>query len=554
MVLIGGIIFGLAVLAGTAFSFFETGQMERAVHENALDELKSLKALIVSAMARRLQDPESVGVAVFNDWFGQRNHEYAGLLWSVWSPKVAEHMHATEPTIPTKLPKDATDREALDRGEIVGRFVDGDYRLSLPIRLGVTAGADQEACFTCHEAMGLKRGDVIAVLSTRVSIAEEQANLRDAILKMIVAVAVVTVLILLGIRAALVRSITSPIGDMTQTMTSLAGGDTAIAIPHTTRADEVGAMAKAIAVFKDNALRADALARERERDQQYKENRARVIDRLIVEFNGEVTESLGSMLGSLATMEATATALSVEAGETATQSLVVSESTRRASEGVQTVAAASEEMTASIGEISAQVGRAAAIVQTAIAGMNTTTQRVRGLTEAVGQIGEVVQMITNIASQTNLLALNATIEAARAGEAGRGFAVVASEVKNLSGQTAHATERITRQIEGVRAASDEAVKAIASIAETVQSIDAITAVIVAAITEQDTTTREISRASQEAATGAAEVCQSIELISRATVATESHAEQVHTDITSLESVSKDLRDKISSFLGSVRVA
>ena len=533
---------------------FETRQLERGVHDNALDQLTSLRALIVSAMARRLEDPESIGVGVYNAWFGQRNQDYAGSLWSVWSPRVAEHMRGAEPATPAKMPKDAIDQEALNTGEIVGRFVDGGYRLSMPIKLGVTLGADQEACFTCHSAMGLSRGDVIAALSTRVSTVMEQAELKAAITKIVLGVVVMMSIILLGIRAILNRSLTGPIGDMTITMTELARGNTSISVPHTERGDELGDMAKAILVFRDNAISGEVLVREQILEREYKENRSKVIDRLISEFNSEVSASLGEMQGSLSEMAKAANDLSEEASQTASQSLMMSEATRRATENVQTVAAASEEMTASIGEIRVQVGRAAEIVQATISGMNTTTERVSGLTNAVGHIGEIVQLITNIARQTNLLALNATIEAARAGEAGRGFAVVAAEVKKLSQQTGDATERITKQIAEVRSASDEAVKAISAITNNVQSINDITGIIVAAIVEQEATTREISRASQEAAAGASEVFDSIAMISQATITTEGNAAQVSSDIKAVDIRSQELYRNINGFLVNVRVS
>ncbi len=82
--------------------------------------------------------------------------------------------------------------------------------------------------------------------------------------------------------------------------------------------------------------------------------------------------------------------------------------------------------------------------------VESASARVDSLARASGQIGEIVDTISEIASQTNLLALNATIEAARAGEAGRGFAVVASEVKELSTQTAKATDDIRQRIEALQ--------------------------------------------------------------------------------------------------------
>jgi hypothetical protein len=86
------------------------------------------------------------------------------------------------------------------------------------------------------------------------------------------------------------------------------------------------------------------------------------------------------------------------------------------------------------------------------------------LSEAGIKIGEVVKIINDIANQTNLLSLNAAIEAARAGAAGKGFSVVASEVKSLAGQTAKATEEITKQIQAMQEVTTQVVESINGIA------------------------------------------------------------------------------------------
>ncbi|BET69473.1 hypothetical protein ASA1KI_43910 [Opitutales bacterium ASA1] len=150
----------------------------------------------------------------------------------------------------------------------------------------------------------------------------------------------------------------------------------------------------------------------------------------------------------------------------------------------ETISAASEEMLASIQEVS-RVGqesaamaaeceqaskKSALAVARAVSGMqsiaqscDTCTTRTGELEAASEKIGDILGVIHKIAGQTNLLALNATIEAARAGEAGRGFAVVASEVKELSRQTATATETIRTQVEALR-------RSIADIAQAIRGM------------------------------------------------------------------------------------
>lgn len=145
---------------------------------------------------------------------------------------------------------------------------------------------------------------------------------------------------------------------------------------------------------------------------------------------------------------------------------------RETLERTQTISAATEEMVATVNEISRATNDCAAMarecehesaesvstLRSAVESMRlihgaseTGMERTSRLESASVEIGDIVRTIQEIANQTNLLALNATIEASRAGEAGRGFAVVASEVKELSKQTASATEGIRRCVEGLQA-------------------------------------------------------------------------------------------------------
>jgi methyl-accepting chemotaxis protein len=554
MLIVGIGVLGLASVAATAFALHETRRMEQSAHDSSLDELLSLKALIISAMARRLQDPESIGVSVFNDWFGRRNEEYPGTLWSSWSPKVHTYMKSTEPSVKPKTARDAVDEEALATGQVVARFVGDTYRMSMPIRLGVTHGTDQEACYACHQgAMGLKKGDVIAVLSSQLSVEAERAALQDAIIRMALVALGATLLFLLCIRSVLNHTITGPIGDMTATMARLAGGQLTVEVPHAGRPDELGAMAHAIEVFKENAVRAEALDQEKRQEREAKERRTRVVDNLIAEFRGEVTQALDEIMVSADQMKQDAGVMRGAAEQSARGSEAVNGGCRRASENVQTVAAAMEQVTAAMGEISAQVSHAAQITTSAVGEAHTAQSRVRGLSAAVAKIHEVIGLINAIARQTNLLALNATIEAAHAGEAGRGFAVVAKEVKALAEQTSGATAQITEQIIAVQGAAGEAAESIGRISETITTVDAISVTIASAAEQQGAATREVSRAVQEAAAGTVEVSLSIGSVCNAAGKTEECADRVLGTVTALCQNSMALQEKVSTFLGKVRI-
>jgi methyl-accepting chemotaxis protein len=179
-------------------------------------------------------------------------------------------------------------------------------------------------------------------------------------------------------------------------------------------------------------------------------------------------------------------------------------------------------------------------------------ETVRGLERASREISEVITVIGHVANQTRLLALNATIEAARAGNAGKGFAVVASEVKNLAGQTAEATETVTRQIGAVQALSDQSKEAIKSIADAVASVGGIAATITHSVSEQRLATGEISRSVQESATSAREVSESIQSVRESTQATSEAAARMEAAAAALSTLGTRLSGQVDHFLAEIR--
>ncbi len=157
--------------------------MESKLRSLSENELRSLNALVETAMQQRVDDPQNVAIRVFNGWFESRNKEYPGKLWSVWSPKVTAYMAQAYPDRAAKAPLDEIDQEALRTGRPIARFVDGAYRYSLPIILGQTLAAPKETCEGCHSAgMGLKDGEVIAVFSSSVSTVKDMSALRQLLL------------------------------------------------------------------------------------------------------------------------------------------------------------------------------------------------------------------------------------------------------------------------------------------------------------------------------------------------------------------------------------
>ena len=246
------------------------------------------------------------------------------------------------------------------------------------------------------------------------------------------------------------------IGQMTGAMSEIAEGNTSVAVPCVARRDEMGAMARALLVFKDNAEKVQSMQAAREAlERAARAEKAAAMNRLADNFEAKVGEIVETVSSASTELEASAKTLSATAERSQQLATTVAAASEQASANVKSVASTTEELTSSVTEISRQVQESARMAGAAVDQARTTNHRVSELSKAASRIGDVVELINSIAGQTNLLALNATIEAARAGEAGRGFAVVASEVKALAEQTAKATGEIGQQISGIQAATQE---------------------------------------------------------------------------------------------------
>ena len=361
------------------------------------------------------------------------------------------------------------------------------------------------------------------------------------------------VLIVLGLTAALttliggaaIRGIAMPIRAMTTAMRRLAENDLSVEIYGTGRGDEIGAMAKAVAVFKQNAVaRARLEAEQTQQAQRAAEEKRTALVGMAEKIETETTSALESVGARSAGIAATAAEMSASAAHTGAAAQGAANAAGEALSNAQTVASAAEQLAASIREIGGQMSQSTAVVGRAIAAGGEARATMEALHAQVGRIGEVANMIGDIAAKTNLLALNATIEAARAGDAGKGFAVVASEVKALATQTARSTEEITRHIGEVRSATDASVAAVGRIETTIDEINAIAGSIAAAVEQQGAATAEIARNVNETAAAATEMTRRIGEVSAEAERTGVHSTRVRDDTAALRDLVDELQQSV----------
>jgi len=260
-----------------------------------------------------------------------------------------------------------------------------------------------------------------------------------------------------------------------------------------------------------------------------------------------VAQMSGNVANSSEDLRGVSQQMSDNAEEASNQSRLVSVSVEEVSKNLQAVAAATEEMSASIQEISKSAMEATKVARSAVSTTQTTNESVLKLGKSSAEIGQVIKVITSIAHQTNLLALNATIEASRAGDAGRGFAVVANEVKELSKETAKATEEISRKIETMQGETQTTTNAIAEITAIITQVNSISNMIAGAVEDQTATTNEMVRNVNHAATGSARIVDNIKAVAGAAKSTTQGASETQAAARELSSMAAELRKLVAQF-------
>ena len=342
------------------------------------------------------------------------------------------------------------------------------------------------------------------------------------------------------------RGITTPIARLRERMSTLANGETAAEVPGLDRRDELGQMAKAVAVFRDNALAKIAIEKEAEASRtmserqriEHEEAKAREaaeaklavdelaaglsqlangnvayridtpfaarLDGLRVDFNN----SLAKLNDSLRIVGQNARAIDAGSNEIRSSADDLSKRTEQQAASVEETAAALEQITTTVKDAARRAEDAGQLVAHTRVGAERSGEVVRNAVKAMqeiekssGEIGNIIGVIDDIAFQTNLLALNAGVEAARAGEAGKGFAVVAQEVRELAQRSANAAKEIktliTTSTSQVRSGVDlvgETGKSLEEIVAQVAEINQHVSAIVESAREQSVGLQEINTA------------------------------------------------------------
>ncbi|MCE6074325.1 HAMP domain-containing methyl-accepting chemotaxis protein [Agrobacterium vitis] len=381
------------------------------------------------------------------------------------------------------------------------------------------------------------------------------------------------------------HGITRPIERLRLRMTSLAKGETRAEIDGAGRGDELGQMAAAVAVFRDNALDRERLEAEAEasrglsekeraeRDAQRAKDAAdtkfavealaegltRLADgdvsyRITVPFvagldglRSNFNSSVQKLQQALVTVRQNARGIDAGANEIRSAADDLSHRTEQQAASVEETAAALEQITTTVKDSTRRAEEAGILVSKTRDGAERSGDVVRKAVAAMqeierssGEISNIIGVIDEIAFQTNLLALNAGVEAARAGEAGKGFAVVAQEVRELAQRSANAA----KDIKGLIVSSGQQVQAgVQLVAETGDSLETI----VGEVQEINRHVTAIVEAAREQSVGLQEINTAVNTMDQGTQQNAAMVEQTTAASHSLAKEAATLSDLLSRF-------
>jgi methyl-accepting chemotaxis protein len=396
--------------------------------------------------------------------------------------------------------------------------------------------------------------DLKAIAAWQTDLRNARDNQRAFLSALIFSLVVCTLVIVILASVLIVRTVSANLSAITDVTTELAGGKVDCHIPYTSLKTEIGALARALVVFQENARERGRLETEARAENAAKAEHQEQIEATITEFKQDIVGLISSAGQTISAARSTAHDLREVNDENDRQAFGATEVSAQASANVETVAAATQQLNNSIREISAQISATTGKVQKVSDNAAAANADVEQLAQAATKIDEIIVLIQAIAEQTNLLALNATIEAARAGEHGKGFSIVASEVKSLATQTATATEEISSQIKAIQRSSGSTVSAVAGITDIIRDVQESTVAIAGAIEEQTAATSDISVNVQEAAERTRDVAETVSGLQQTAAGAKQSADEIGNASEEIGRINEQVRSSIDDFLARVAAA
>lgn len=346
--------------------------------------------------------------------------------------------------------------------------------------------------------------------------------------------------------------ITNPLTSLTRTTSVLASGGTDVAVDHVDRQDEIGELARAMLVFKQNIIRENEARAEKERLQKVEIEKYHRVSKLTDEFEAVIRNFMDDLAASVGDLKETAQTLDEVAGTNQSQSGQLEASAVTAAQSVDLVSQAADELSRSIQRVLESVLTSSRIATQAVEKARSADEAIATLEHNSRKIGEVIGLIRDIAEQTNLLALNATIEAARAGEAGKGFAVVANEVKNLASQTSNATGEIENHIHENQENTSNIVSIIRELSDTIDQMEQNSREVSDTMKEQDEQTQLVATNTRQATDSAHEVNGVASSLSRSSSDTLQVADKMAAASETLGERARMLSEKVQTFLTNIK--
>ncbi|WP_417433164.1 methyl-accepting chemotaxis protein [Kiloniella sp.] len=345
------------------------------------------------------------------------------------------------------------------------------------------------------------------------------------------------------------RAITKPIQNLTSVMEEMKDGNDEQEIPHTHRTDELGGMARALEVFKENNRERQSLEKDKAKSEREAETKRRKdMIKLAEQLRTDILSAAGNIINTVETLHSAANIMNSAAQKTSQLGQTASVHMQEASTRISGMSNSTNKLSTAVDEISVQASKAAAISKSAVDEVNIVQNNMLMLSEVCKKIEIVFSLVDGVADQTRLLALNATIEASRAGEHGSGFAIVAGEVKALAAKTREATAEIETELCEMRNQAEEASRSVHRIGQTIDQIQEFSTLLSSTVTEQSDSTRGIAAGTDQVSSTIREIMSNMSTVSQQATATNQSSDTVLVSVSSLKQDCLSLQTELDNFI------